>query len=382
MVSPDPQPASSLAEFRQTSKAYSPSAVALDSASLVLAPGRYIVVVGPSGCGKTTLLRLIAGLESPTSGTILLEREDASRRAPHTRPVALAAQGAPLYPHLSVLENLGFAARARGTPAATVRSRVDALAAALDITSLLSRRPGELSGGQRQRVALGRALVQQAPITLLDEPLAALEPEMRGRVGMLLRGQQRETRGLFIHVTHDHEEAVSLADELIVMHAGRIRQHAPTQVVLETPADRFVAEFLAEPRLNAFEGRLERGDAGVRFIGPGIELAVPGSAAPTRLGDAVMTLAPDAILLSDAAASRSDGGRGATLRGTVADITRRAGRVLLHVRVGQATVRAFLPPGCTSGNEPAIGTATELALNASKARFFEPGPAGARLPLV
>lgn len=368
-----------LVEFREVSRSFSPGAVALDAASLSLGADRYVVVVGPSGCGKTTLLRLIAGLERPQGGSIRLSGEDASTHAPHTRPVALAAQGAPLYPHLSVLENLGFAARARGATVQTVRERVDAVAAALELTPLLSRRPGELSGGQRQRVALGRAMVQQAAITLLDEPLAALEPELRGRVAMLLRRQQRETGGLFVHVTHDHEEAASLADELVVMRAGHVRQHAQARTVLTEPSDRFVAEFLAEPRLNAFEGRLEMSGDVVRFVGAGLECAVPDGPALARGREVVMTVAPDAVVAVDSDYQGGGLSGSPRLEGVTTDITRRAGRAVLHVKVGGSTLRAVMPASGNPAKEPAIGARIRLAVDASKALFFAPGPTGARI---
>lgn len=380
-------------ELRGVSKSFAPPSLAVRDLSISLGRDAYVVVVGPSGCGKTTLLRLIAGLEEPTAGSVLINGADAADIAPHARGVALAAQGAPLYPHLTVRENLGFAARARSVLESTVRDRVSAVADALVVTDLLNRLPGELSGGQRQRVALGRALVQEASITLLDEPLAALEPELRGRVRVLLRERQRATASLFIHVTHDHEEAISLASEMVVMHGGTIRQHAPTSEILEAPSDRFVAEFLSDPPLNVFEGSVEalpeRGAA--RFMSECLSIPLPTHAANSeaqfatqlaQLGSITMTLPPEAMDVQPAGvdSTRQSGTDQADvygMSGTVMDITHRAGRLVLHVRLGGLTLRAIVPAADRA--RFSIGSRVRIVPDASKAHFFEPGPTGRRI---
>jgi len=377
---------SALVELRRASKSFAPQSLAVRDLSIAMGPDTYVVVVGPSGCGKTTLLRLIAGLESPTSGTVHIGGSDAASLPPHARGVALAAQGAPLYPHLTVRENLGFAARARLVPAAVVRDRVEAIAQSLLITDFLARLPGELSGGQRQRVALGRALVQQAPITLLDEPLAALEPDLRGRVRTLLRERQRATAGLFIHVTHDHEEAMALADELVVMHGGMIRQHGPTSAVLESPSDRFVAEFLSDPPTNFFGGRVEvlAGQNEARFVGEDFAIAIPHQLANlvvplAAIGTITMSLPAEALRIAPSDDSNSPPlGRAAAgeLVGTVTEITPRAGRIVLQVRVGTTLLRAV--GHLADGPRIERGSRIRLIAEASKSQFFESGPLGRR----
>jgi ABC-type sugar transport system ATPase subunit len=378
-----------LVELRGVSKSFAPPSLAVRDLSISLGRDAYVVVVGPSGCGKTTLLRLIAGLEEPTAGSVLINGADAADIAPHARGVALAAQGAPLYPHLTVRENLGFAARARSVLESTVRDRVSAVADALVVTDLLNRLPGELSGGQRQRVALGRALVQEASITLLDEPLAALEPELRGRVRVLLRERQRATASLFIHVTHDHEEAISLASELVVMHGGTIRQHAPTSEILEAPSDRFVAEFLSDPPLNIFEGRVEvvESENAARFVSGALSIPLSPIEASfavrlAQLGSIAMTLFPEAMDVQPAGVdgtwqSGTDQADVYGMSGTVMDITHRAGRLVLHVRLGGLTLRAIVPVADRA--RFSIGSRVRIVPDASKAHFFEPGPTGRRI---
>lgn len=376
-------------ELRGVSKSFAPPTLAVQDLSISLGHDAYVVVVGPSGCGKTTLLRLIAGLEKPTTGSVWINGADAADISPHARGVALAAQGAPLYPHLNVRENLGFAARARSVLESTVRDRVRAVADALVVTDLLDRLPGELSGGQRQRVALGRALVQEASITLLDEPLAALEPELRGRVRVLLRERQRATASLFFHVTHDHEEAISLASEMVVMHGGTIRQHAPTTAIVEAPSNRFVAEFLSDPPLNIFEGRVEvvESENAARFVSGA--LSIPLSPIEARfaarlagLRSIAMTLPAEAIGLeltsiiggAPGGMNHADAGN---LVGTVTDITHRAGRLVLQVRVGGATLHAIAP--AAERARFVHGSCIRIVPDASKSQFFEPGPTGRRI---
>jgi ABC-type sugar transport system ATPase subunit len=237
-------------ELHQVSKAFAPGAPALDRIDLVIAEGERMVVLGPSGSGKTTLLRLIAGLETPDTGTIRIGGLDMAGVPPHRRDVSMVFQNPALYPHLSVFENLAFGLRARGVARAERRSRVQAVAEMLGVGRLLNRRPAGLSGGERQRVALGRAVVREPRVLLLDEPFSNLDDPLRAA----LRGELVEVHRRYgctvVHVTHDQSEALSIGQRLAVVHEGRIMQVDTPEGIYERPAQRFVASFVGSPGMN------------------------------------------------------------------------------------------------------------------------------------
>lgn len=242
---------------------------AVNDLDLEVFDGELLVLLGPSGCGKSTTLRLIAGLESPSRGTIRLRERDANRTPPHDRDVAMLFQEEALYPHLNVRDNLGFSLQARrrgwlrwrrespGVSALAVRQRVERAAGKLCLADLLDRRPGELSGGQRQRVALGRVLVRDAGIWLLDEPFAHVDARLRGELRRTLQAIHRERpRTTIVYVTHDQAEALALADRVAVMNAGRIEQVGTPREVYEEPKNAFVAGFVGDPPMNLARGRV------------------------------------------------------------------------------------------------------------------------------
>ena len=237
-------------ELRQVRKTYPRGIVGLHEVSLAVEPGECFVLLGPSGSGKSTLLRLVAGLEESTSGEILIRGTRVDHLPPHRRGVSYLGQRPVLYPDRPVRENLTFGIEVDGP-------RLDEIAAMLGIAGLLERRPGELSGGQLQRVALGRALLRAAPILLLDEPLTSLDGPLRWdlrRILHLLQGRQSAT---MIYVTHDQEEALSLADRLAVFEEGRLVQVGTPSEVLSRPATAFVARHLGWPPLTLLRGRLD-----------------------------------------------------------------------------------------------------------------------------
>ena len=207
-------------------KTYANGVRAVDDICLEVGEGEFLVLFGPSGCGKTTTLRLVAGLESPTQGTITLSGRNARRLTPKDRDVAMVFQGAALYPHMSVYGNLAFALKLRGVGRKEIRQRVESAAAAIGIETLLGRRPRELSGGQRQRVALGRALVRRPKIFLFDEPLASLDATLRRQMREEIHRLQRQSGTTTLYVTHDRAEARALADRIAVIDSGRIAQIA------------------------------------------------------------------------------------------------------------------------------------------------------------
>lgn len=213
--------------LHQLTRTYANGVTALQPLDLQIENGEYFVVMGPSGSGKTTLLRLIAGLDTPTSGTIRIGGRDVTRLAPHPRDVAMVFQRPTVYPHLDVRSNLGFAARLRGTlKGPSLAERVESVAQELQVDHLLDRRADQLSGGERQRVALGRALVRQPAVLLLDEPLSQLEEGLRAELREYLHLLSRQRRTTIIHVTHDREEALFLGDRVALLDRGRLQSVA------------------------------------------------------------------------------------------------------------------------------------------------------------
>ena len=244
---------------------------ALDGITLEARDGELLVVVGPSGCGKSTLLRCIAGLEAVDAGTVSIGGRDVTRLRPAARNVSMVFQSYALFPHLTAGENIGFGLVVRETPKAEVRQRVAEAAALVGIGDLLERRPYELSGGERQRVALARALVRRPDAYLLDEPLSNLDAGTRVEMRTELRRLHREVGATMVHVTHDQIEALTLADRVAVMSAGRVRQIGPPDEVYRRPADRFVAGFLGTPRMNFLDADAARPFA---VVPAGTELGV------------------------------------------------------------------------------------------------------------
>jgi len=221
--------------------------------------GEFLILVGPSGCGKSTLLRLIAGLETPTAGRILIDGRDVTSLPPQDRDVAMVFQSYALYPHLTVRENLAFGLRMRHTPREVIAEQVSRAAAALGLDPLLDRKPGQLSGGQRQRVALGRAMVRNPKVFLLDEPLSNLDAQLRLETRAELARLHRRLRATSIYVTHDQEEAMTLGERMAVIRNGRIEQVAEPLEVYRRPASLFVAEFVGAPAMNLLPGELQAG---------------------------------------------------------------------------------------------------------------------------
>jgi ABC-type sugar transport system ATPase subunit len=235
--------------------------VAIRPLDLRIDDGEFLVLVGPSGCGKSTLLRLIAGLETPTAGTIAIGGADLTAEPPQRRDLAMVFQSYALYPHMRVRENLAYALKVRHTDSATIARRVSEVAAALGIQDLLDRRPAQLSGGQRQRVALGRAIVRRPNAFLLDEPLSNLDPSLRTQARAELRRLHQTLRTTTVYVTHDQEEAMTLGERIAVMREGAIEQVAPPLDLFARPANAFVARFIGSPAMNLLPAAAVRIDA-------------------------------------------------------------------------------------------------------------------------
>jgi len=246
-------------EFAGVGKRFG-AVAALSDFTLRVADGEMVAVVGPSGCGKSTLLRLTAGLERPDSGEIRVDGRRIDELPPHRRDVAMVFQSYALYPHMSVRRNVEFPLRMRRIDRTDRRARVEAVAAALEITALLERRPAELSGGQRQRVALARAVVREPALFLLDEPLSNLDAQLRLGVRRYLHDLQRRLRVTTLYVTHDQTEAMTLGDRVVVLRDGRIQQIGTPAAVYEEPANTFVAGFFGTPPMNLLPARRDGGD--------------------------------------------------------------------------------------------------------------------------
>lgn len=228
--------------------------VALDKIDLEIGMGEFFSLLGPSGCGKTTLLRILSGLEFPTSGSVIIDGCDVSREPPYRRPTNLVFQSYAIFPHLSVTENIAYGLRRLRLGSAEQARRVDEMLELIGLQGFGSRRPNQLSGGQLQRVALARALVLKPKVLLLDEPLAALDKKLRERMQLELRALQREVGITFVFVTHDQEEALTLSDRVAVMSQGRMVQCSSPLDLYERPQNRFVAEFVGE--MNFFKGKV------------------------------------------------------------------------------------------------------------------------------
>lgn len=228
--------------------------VALERIDLDIREGEFFSLLGPSGCGKTTLLRILSGLEFPTTGTVLIDGSDVSSEPPYRRPTNLVFQSYAIFPHLSVAENIAYGLRRLRIGTSEQARRVDEMLALIGLQGYGSRRPNQLSGGQLQRVALARALVLKPKVLLLDEPLAALDKKLRERMQLELRALQREVGITFVFVTHDQEEALTLSDRVAVMSQGRMVQCSPPLELYQRPKTRFVAEFVGE--MNFFSGKV------------------------------------------------------------------------------------------------------------------------------
>ena len=240
---------------------------AVDGLSLDIRAGEFFALLGPSGCGKTTLLRMLAGFETPDHGRILLDGADIAKVLPHQRPVNMMFQNYALFPHLNVRDNIAFGLRRARMPRAEIRARVAEMVALVKLEGLEKRKPDQLSGGQRQRVALARSLARRPLVLLLDEPLAALDKKLRESTQAELMELQRRLGLTFIIVTHDQEEAMTVADRIGVMDNGRLEQVATPRVLYEAPRSRWIAGFVGD--VNLFEGQVESREAGRLLIATG-----------------------------------------------------------------------------------------------------------------
>jgi putrescine transport system ATP-binding protein len=321
------------------------SFVAVDRLSLDIAAGEFFALLGPSGCGKTTLLRMLAGFEVPDAGRILLNGADVAAVLPHQRPVNMMFQNYALFPHLSVGDNIAFGLKRAGMPRSEINARVAEMIALVKLEGLAKRRPDQLSGGQKQRVALARSLARRPKVLLLDEPLAALDKKLREQTQLELMELQRRLGTTFIIVTHDQEEAMTMADRIGVMDAGRLEQVATPRQLYEAPSSRWIAEFVGD--INMIEGQIEsRSDhrwiIATRAAGT-VVAAAPRQ--PTEKAAICVAIRPEKVKLSRRGPASDTVNTGALnrLEGTVTDVSYLGGHTIYQIKLDAgAVLRASL----------------------------------------
>jgi putrescine transport system ATP-binding protein len=312
---------------------------AVDGVSLDIAAGEFFALLGPSGCGKTTLLRMLAGFETPDEGRILLNGKDIVHVLPHQRPVNMMFQNYALFPHLSVRDNIAFGLRRSSLAGADVAARVAEMVALVRLDGLEKRKPDQLSGGQRQRVALARSLARRPQVLLLDEPLAALDKKLRESTQWELMELQRRLGMTFIIVTHDQEEAMTVAGRIGVMDAGRLDQVAPPRELYEAPISRWIAEFIGD--VNLFDGQMEsRGNNRLTVATRDAGRLV--AAEPRQPVNTIVSVAvrPEKVKLSrQGPASDAHNGRPINrLEGVVTDISYLGGLTIYKIRLDSGAV--------------------------------------------
>ena len=342
----------------QLRKVYPNGHVGVAGASFEIADGELLVLVGPSGCGKTTLLRMIAGLESISGGTLSIDGRVVNETAPKDRDIAMVFQNYALYPHMTVAENLGFGLKLRGLPKAEIDRRVAGAARTLELESRLAARPAALSGGQRQRVALGRALVRDPKVFLLDEPLSNLDAKLRLSMRVEIARLHRQLKATMIYVTHDQIEAMTLGQRIVVLDGGVVQQVDTPMNLYERPANLFVAGFVGSPAMNLLRGTLRHDHGWVLTTADGdIALGEPpqaGSWQPWRDREVVLGIRPEHLRL------QQDADR-AALHARLEVLEPVGNEIFLNLRFGaQALVSRVAPqplPG--PGSLLALGLVTE-----------------------
>ncbi|MBE7209418.1 MAG: ABC transporter ATP-binding protein [Gluconacetobacter diazotrophicus] len=327
----------------------------LAGVDLDIADGECVVFVGPSGCGKSTLLRMIAGLEQPSGGSVGIGGRDVTHAPPAERGIAMVFQSYALYPHMSVAENMRFALRVQKVPRTEIARRIEAVSRMLRIDHLLERKPRALSGGQRQRVAIGRALVCEPEVFLLDEPLSNLDAELRGSTRVELARLHHEVGATMIYVTHDQVEAMTLADRIVVLEGGRVQQFGRPLDLYLHPANRFVAGFIGSPRMNFLP--LQANGRGTPRLRSGIAIdgVAPAAATIGIRPEHLEPCGPDGATGAD---------RVLVLDGTVRLVERLGGESVLHLDLADAeggAVTAKLPGivDATLGDRIRLGVRAE-----------------------
>ena len=333
---------------------------------LNVADGEFVVLVGPSGCGKSTTLRMVAGLEDPSGGTISIGGRVVNRVEPKDRNIAMVFQNYAIYPHMTVAKNIGFGLYTSKLSPPEKQQRILEAAKMLGLEDLLDRRPSALSGGQRQRVAIGRAMVRQPAVFLFDEPLSNLDAQLRTQMRVEIKKLHQRLGTTIVFVTHDQVEAMTMADRIVVMNEGRILQAGSPMEVYERPNDVFTARFIGSPTMNILNGKLAGSGAGrqVTFAAPG--LAVSSSAAVPRgsSGDEVLVgVRPQDLRLTENGSAEED----FSVEGKVSVVEPLGAETFVHIEAGDETL-----VGTTTGRSaPKVGASVKAAAPADTLSFFD-----------
>ena len=362
--------------FEHVMKAFGET-VAVRDFSLEVEDGEFLVLVGPSGCGKSTTLRMLAGLDEITAGTIAIGGREVNGVAAKDRDIAMVFQTYALYPHMSVFDNMAFGLKLRGIARPEIRARVRRAADILGIEELLGRKPGQLSGGQRQRVALGRAIVREPVAFLLDEPLSNLDAKLRVQTRAEISRLHQQLGTTFVYVTHDQVEAMTMATRIAVMDQGVLQQVGTPQDLYDRPANVFVAGFIGSPAMNFFEATVRREDGQLILDGDGLAITLPlsGASAFAPLEGRRLTFGIRPEHIHDPAHLPADI-EAAELEADV-DITELMGNeTFLHLQVGPHAVLARVDPRTTAR----AGASARVVLDLAHARAFEL-ESGIALPL-
>jgi multiple sugar transport system ATP-binding protein len=341
--------------LEKLAKVYPGGVRALDGLDLDVAEGEFVVLVGPSGCGKTTALRLVAGLETITEGTVKFGGKSVNGVSPRHRDVAMVFQNYALYPHLTVAENLGFSLVNKGMPRAQREERIRSVAEVLGLAPFLRRTPAHLSGGQRQRVAMGRAIIREPAVFCMDEPLSNLDAKLRAAMRAEIVRVHQSIGAATLYVTHDQVEAMTMGDRVVVLDQGVLQQCGTPRSLYEHPANLFVAAFIGSPEMNLFQGAVT--DGGELVLGSQrLTLPEPPAAlAPYRGREVIAGLRPEAFTLADGD-SAGPGGPGKAARGTLSADVRAVESI-------GSEAYAFFAIDAAAGRTTAAGVPSELAHN-------------------
>jgi multiple sugar transport system ATP-binding protein len=334
--------------------------VALHELDLEVEDGSFLVLLGPSGCGKTTALRILAGLEQPTAGRVLIGERDVTRLQPRDRDVAMVFQSYALYPHLTIRENIAYPLKVRKVPAAERARAVEEVATSLEVDHLLDRRPRQLSGGQRQRIALARAIVRQPQAFLMDEPLSNLDARLRLTMRGEIKRLQHRLGTTTLYVTHDQAEALTMADRIAVLRDGELQQLGDPAAIYDRPANRFVATFVGSPPMNVLRLGLDRDRRELVVGGTALAGGRERFEACARAEAVEIGVRPEEVHLTDA-------GTPGAMRGEVYVVEPTGNETLVEVLVGDERLTARAPRDFTAP----IGSAIGVELNAATACFFD-----------
>ena len=316
---------------------------AVDSIDLEIPAGSFTVLLGPSGCGKSTTLRMIAGLEPIESGRLMFADKDVTRLPAAQRAISMVFQSYALFPHLSVAENIIFGLKVRRVSRSERNARLERVASLLGLSALIHRKPSELSGGQQQRVALGRAIIAERPICLMDEPLSNLDAKLRHEMRVEIRALQQQLGFTMVYVTHDQVEAITMADQVVLMNSGRIEQVANPRDIYARPASPFAARFIGTPPMNILD----------------LDALIDGPAGPMATG-LLLGIRPEAV-------ERASAERSATLRGTVSAVEFLGADTLVDCTVGTQTLQLRV----TGGADVARGQSLDLHLPRHELHLFD-----------